>query len=151
MLRYDGVYSLDTNTFIPKWISDDGNTLFLNAFIDGTGVTGERWIFNTQGEAILVSEREVSHDFIDGESGWLLYDPNTLQIIGGAFCLDHNSFHCSRQFNPSASPSLRPINSPSFRPSPSPSHIPSGNYNDCDLCKVIRNFERNFIKLRQYV
>ena len=93
-LSYDGVYNLHTHTFLPKWISDEGDSLFLNVFIDGTGVMGERWIFNTQGKGILVSEREVNHEFIDGESGWLLYDPNTLQIIGGAFCLDQNSFYC---------------------------------------------------------
>ena len=110
-LSYDGVYNLHTHPFIPKWpkwISDEGNSLFLNVFIDETGVMGERWIFNTQGKGILVSEREVNHEFIDGESGWLLYDPSTLQIIGGAFCLDRDSFYCSREFRPSASPSLIP-------------------------------------------
>ena len=107
-LSYDGVYNLHTHTFLPKWISDEGDSLFLNVFIDGTGVMGDRWIFNTQGKGILVSEREVNHEFIDGESGWLFYDPNTLQIIGGAFCLDQNSFYCSREFRPSTSPSLIP-------------------------------------------
>lgn len=97
-LRYDGVYNFDTHSVIPKWVSHEGNFLFLNIFIDNTGVTGERWIFNTQGKGILVSEREVNHDFIDGESGWLLYDPNSLQIIGGAFCQDRTTFYCSPQF-----------------------------------------------------
>lgn len=105
-LRYDGVYTFDTQTFIPRWISDEGDTLFLNFFIDRTGVTGERWIFNTEGKGVLVSEREVTHEFVDGESRWILYDPNTLQIIGGAYCFDRNSFYCSHEYRPTISPSL---------------------------------------------